>query len=280
MRFHAPIATVELGRRLTRVGLAYTMARMRVIEAHPGNPFGVEFKEIDGVTGLMSRVVPSPHFNSVIGLRGGQESLVATFDDWYRENDVKPRFVTAPGEFTRPQALALARALTARRYAQTGFDTVLYAAPMEALAIPAGIELVEVTSHEMMEQFLDAYLAGWDIPQEFREGSRTNMRAWLGKPDWRLFLARIDGRAGAAGKLFIHDRVGFFCDAATDPNFRGRGLQTALLRHRAAAARTARVELIFSHADFGSTSHHNMERLGLRVLYTRAVWTRLDPQKD
>jgi hypothetical protein len=31
---------------------------------------------------------------------------------------------------------------------------------------------------------------------------------------------------------------------------------------------------IYSQADFGSTSHRNMERIGLRVLCTRSIWTR------
>jgi GNAT superfamily N-acetyltransferase len=125
-----------------------------------------------------------------------------------------------------------------------------------------------------MEQFLDVYQEGWNIPHDLREGSRINLRGWLGRPDWRLYLARVDGRAAAAAKLFMHDGVAFFCDGTTHPDFRGRGLQTALLRHRAAVARERGAELLFSHAEFGSSSHRNMERLGLRVLHTRAIWTR------
>jgi len=93
-------------------------------------------------------------------------------------------------------------------------------------------------------------------------------------PDWRLSLARIDGRPAAAAKLFLHDNVGFFADAATHPDFRARGLQTALLRHRVEMAARAGAELIFSQAAFGSISHRNMERIGLRVLCNRAIWTR------
>ena len=86
--------------------------------------------------------------------------------------------------------------------------------------------------------------------------------------------SRIDGRPAAAAKLFLHDGVGYFADAATDPDFRGRGLQTALLRHRASVAARSGAELIYSQAAFGSTSHRNMERIGLRVLCTRSIWTR------
>lgn len=100
------------------------------------------------------------------------------------------------------------------------------------------------------------------------------MRGWLAVSDWRLYLARIDGKPAAAAKLFLHDGVGYFADASTRPEFRGRGLQSALLRHRAMEAAQAGAELTYSQAAFGSTSHRNMERIGLRVLHTRAIWTR------
>lgn len=258
-----PIASIELSRRLTRVNIAYTIARMKVIEERPGNPFGIEFREIDGVTALMGRHLPIPIFNSVIGLREGQEGLVATLDDWYREHGIKARFVMAPGDFTP----ALGQALAQRGYFRSDFDPELYGLPPSS-AGPAGeTDIREVDTAQDMEDFLDAYLPGWEIPQERREGARTNMRGWLGQPDWRLFLARIDGRPAAAAKLFVHDRVGYFADASTHPDFRGRGLQSALLRHRAVVAAAMGVDLIYSQARFGSTSHRNMERLGLRVLH-------------
>lgn len=265
-----PIASIELSRRLTRVNIAYTIARMKVIETRPGNPFGIEFREVDGVTALMARHLPLPLFNSVIGLREGQEGLVATLDDWYREHGVKARFVMAPGDFTP----ALGQALAQRGYFQSEFDPVLYGLPPSS-AVPAGeANIGEVDTAEAMEDFLDAYLPGWGIPPEHHEGARTNMRGWLGRSDWRLYLARIDGRPAAAAKLFVHDRVGYFVDASTHPDFGGRGLQSALLRHRAAVAATMGVDLVYSQARFGSTSHRNMERMGLRVLHTRAIWTR------
>ena len=72
----------------------------------------------------------------------------------------------------------------------------------------------------------------------------------------------------------MHDGIGYFADAATHPDFRSRGLQGALLRHRASVAAQAGAGLIYSQAAFGSTSHRNMQRVGLRVLHSRAIWTR------
>ena len=258
---------VELSRRLMRVGIAYTIARMKVIEARSGQP--VEVRRFGDAAALMARQVPSPHFNAVVGLREGQENLVGELDDWYRANDIKGRFVTAPGDLS-PE---LGRALAQRGYAQTDFDTVLYAPPPTAL-VEAAFDIIRVDSPGVMEEFLDALLSGWGVPREHHEGAKGNMRGWLDVPDWRLYVVRIDGRPAAAAKLFLLDGVGYFADAATHPDFRGRGLQTALLRHRAQVAAESGVELIYSQAAFGSVSHRNMERIGLRVLCTRSIWTR------
>ena len=262
------ITPVELSRRLTRVNIAYTVARMKVIEARSGQP--VEVRRFGDAAALMARQVPSPHFNAVVGLRGGQGHLVGELDDWYRANGIKGRFVVAPGDLSAE----LGRALAARGYAQTDVDTVLYAAPPPAAAADTPFEIVAVDSPAVMDEFLDTLLTGWGVPPDHRAGAKANMSGWLDVPAFRLYLIRIDGRPAAAGKLFLHDAVGYFPDAATDPDFRGRGLQTALLRHRTAIAAQSGARLIYSQAAFGSVSHRNMERVGLRVLCTRSIWTR------
>ncbi len=94
-------------------------------------------------------------------------------------------------------------------------------------------------------------------------------------PAGGFFSGELDGQPGAAGILFVKDGIGFFPDASTHPKFRNNGLQSALLRHRAAVAAELGLDLICSGATFGSISHRNMERMGLRVLCTRVVWSRL-----
>jgi len=46
-----------------------------------------------------------------------------------------------------------------------------------------------------------------------------------------------------------------------------------MLRRRIADARAAGVDLVCSGAQYLSTSHRNMERVGFRVLFVRSVWT-------
>ena len=93
---------------------------------------------------------------------------------------------------------------------------------------------------------------------------------------WRLYLVRIDGRPAAAAKLFLHDGVGYFGGRRDRSGFPRPGIadRVAAPPQRRSRRNRAR-ELIYSQAAFGSMSHRNMERIGLRVLIARApIWTR------
>jgi GNAT superfamily N-acetyltransferase len=100
---------------------------------------------------------------------------------------------------------------------------------------------------------------------------------WLGRPGWSLFLARVDGWPVAEGILYVKDGVGYLADASCDPNYRRHGLQAALLARRIAEARDAGAAFVCSGAAYLSTSHRNMERAGMRILFNSAIWTEVGP---
>ncbi len=137
------------------------------------------------------------------------------------------------------------------------------------------VSTAPVVSAIDMEDFLAAYVAGWCVPEEARQQFKANVRAWPEQPGWSLYVARIDERPVASAILFLHEGVGYFADCAVDPFFRRRGLHAALLRRRWRDAREAGVDCVCSGAAFLSTSHRNMERVGMQLLFLRAIWTRL-----
>jgi GNAT superfamily N-acetyltransferase len=88
------------------------------------------------------------------------------------------------------------------------------------------------------------------------------------------FLAEMDGVAGAAGTLVLHEGVALFGGAATVPEMRRRGLQAALLEARMRYAYAHKCDLAMMVAEAGSNSQRNAERKGFRVAYTRFKWRR------
>jgi ribosomal protein S18 acetylase RimI-like enzyme len=263
------VPSLDLIRRTVAVDLAYALSRMRVLERIQSNPIGIAYKQMTPhAVGLMALHLPA--FNRVVGLRPGDERHIAPLVDWYRENGISPRFELSAGDYAEP----LGRELARLGYYQSDFKpSVIGEAAAPAAAAADGVTTERVTTAAAMEEFLDAYVLGWGLPAQHHEGFKANVRPWLDEPDWRLYLARHKGRAGAAAVLYVHDRIAYFADGCTDPHFRGRGLHTALLRHRWRDAEAASVELVCSQSAFLSASHRNMERLGLRVLTARAWWT-------
>jgi ribosomal protein S18 acetylase RimI-like enzyme len=266
------VPSLDLVHRVSEATEAYTVARMGVLERIPGNPVGIAYRTIGNVAALMARHLPSPFFNKVVGLRRGQAEYIRPLVEWYREQGVATEFEITSGD-TDP---ALGRELARLGFFQSGCHAALIGEPDLSAPAANDIPVESVTSAEQMEEFLAAYVLGWGFPEDTHEQFKKNVRPWRSQPGWSLYLARVDGRPAAAGILFIHEGVGYFADSATDPAFRGRGLQSALLRRRLQDASAAGVDLVCSGADFLSTSHRNMERVGMRLLFLRSIWTPLD----
>ena len=266
------VPSLGLIERILAAENAYTLSRLQVLERIPGNPIGAACRRVDdGVVAFMARHLPSPSFNSVRGLGDGHAHHIAPLVEWYRANGVAGRFEMVPGHY----AAALGRELARLGYFHSGFHAGLVGEPDLPTAVPPGVEVERVAGDAAMEKYLDAYVAGWGFPASEHARFKQNVRPWLHQPGWSLYLGRIDGREAGAATLYVHDKVGYLADAATDPALRGRGAHLALLGRRIADAGAAGVELVCSGAEFLSTSHRNMERAGMRLAFVRSIWTPL-----
>jgi len=95
----------------------------------------------------------------------------------------------------------------------------------------------------------------------------------LGK-NTACYLARIDGRIAGGATLAVRGRIAGMFGASTLPEFRMRGVQTALLHTRLRRATEAGCELAMSLAQPGSASQRNITRQGFQTLYTRVKFER------
>jgi GNAT superfamily N-acetyltransferase len=263
--------SIEITHRAIAAETAYTISRMRILERIPGNPVGIAYRKVGDATALSALNLPSSSFNSVVGLRAGQASEIESLVQWYRARGQAARFEIAAGDYDP----SLGRELVRLGFFQSGFHTALIGECEPDIQAPIGISVEPVMTTADMEDFLTAYVAGWGIPDANREQFKANVRPWLGEPGWSLYLARVDERPAATAILFIHEDVAYLADVATDPAFRTRGLHLALLARRLQDARASGADFVCSGANFLSTSHRNMERVGMRVLFLRAAWTPL-----
>ena len=93
------------------------------------------------------------------------------------------------------------------------------------------------------------------------------------------YLASFDGRIAGGATLAVRGRIGGLFGASTLPDFRGRGVQTALLHARLRRAQEVGCELVMSLAQPGSHSQRNITRMGLQTMYTRVKFERGAPEK-
>ena len=91
--------------------------------------------------------------------------------------------------------------------------------------------------------------------------------------DARPFVATVKGKPVACGTGLVvpEHKVFALCGAGTLTDYRGRGLQTALLRARIEAAVEAGCEYAVVVTQGGTISQRNAERLGLRVAYSKVT---------
>jgi len=263
----AIIPSLDRVQRILTADISYTISRMQVLERISGNPIGIHYRWVDETAvALMARL---PSFCRVVGLRKGYEAQIEPLVAWYRNHGIKPSFEMVPGHYDA----GLGRELTRLGFFQSGFHVSLLGEPAEIAPADSRISIERVTTGEAMKHYLDAYVAGWEIAEKDQQQFKSNVRPWLAQPGWLLYVARMNGQPAAAATLYLHEGTGYLADAASSPSFRRSGLQTALLRRRIGDAAAAGADLVFSGATPFSTSHRNMERVGLRVHFVRSLWT-------
>lgn len=91
------------------------------------------------------------------------------------------------------------------------------------------------------------------------------------------FLAEVDGSMAGGGVVILHEGIASLGGASTLPEFRNRGIQTALLQARLAFAARAGCEIAMVTTMPGTISQRNVERQGFRVVYTR---TKIQKQRS
>jgi ribosomal protein S18 acetylase RimI-like enzyme len=175
---------------------------------------------------------------------------------------------------------ALHAALVRRGYEPAGFENVLGGAlPDIEPSLPEGIVLAAVDP-DACDEWVDVVVRAFASPDTGGVGGDTippsdELRRWMTLTmrvdGFRCIAARIGGALAGGGALRIDRGIAQLCGAATLPEFRRRGIQTALLRWRLAHARSLGCDVAVVTTQPGSKSQQNVQRSGLQLLYARQL---------
>lgn len=269
-------ATPELAARIDRAE-ARLCAEFAEVAARARPDWRVVIEPLAG--GLAVYSGPGAPMNKLIGLGLGdvlEESALASVErQWAaREEAVRVELSTLDDG-------AVARLLTSRGYQLLGFENVLGRALSEAdVGLPpvSGLRIHQLPPDDM-ELWMDVTVEGFShadagpLPTENppHEALKAIFGDMAGIGGFQRYLATINSVAVAAASMRIDGSLAQLTGAATLPDFRRRGLQTALTLHRLAAARSAGCDLAVVTTAPGSKSQENAQRRGFELLYSRAV---------
>ncbi|HEU4568313.1 MAG TPA: GNAT family N-acetyltransferase [Marmoricola sp.] len=236
-----------------RLGLAGTRVGGAVVRVAANDPMGGFWNRCLGLG--MTEPVTDEVLEEVIAFSAGHGAPTMTLQ------------VAPEAEGARPELLQ-AHGL------ERGSTWVKFMGPLPDLPPVATDLRVDAVGPADVEEAATVVITGFEAPQGLMtEWCADQMR----RPHWGAFAAWEGDRIVAAGMLFVHGDTAHLVGAATLPQARGRGAQSALMRARVEEARHRGCRWIGTETGAESPespnpSLHNMRRLGFTELYERRNW--------
>lgn len=182
----------------------------------------------------------------------------------------------------------IARMLTKRGYELMGFENVL-GFPLSAASrfdAVAGVEVSRARDDES-GAWLDVVATGFMSPDVFdgppshesipRDVLDRVFGDTIAAAGFERYLARRDGSLAGGASFRIDEGVAQLSGAATLPEHRRQGVQTALLRHRLSEAASRGCDIAVVTTVPGSKSQENVQKAGFVLLYARSVLVKTPP---
>jgi GNAT superfamily N-acetyltransferase len=265
-------ADLDLARRLEGAE-GYACAQFAEARVRLFPDSGSEWIEIDGATAIFDGIETPTTQSFGLGIfEPLKASTLEAMERFFFEKGAEALHEVCP--LADAPALSL---LCSRGYRPIEISNVLYRAVEKPNTVHAANIRVREVSLEEAPLWGSISARGWTHEHPELEAFVQQMGVLcVARKQSPCFLAEVDGQPGAAGTLSIHKGVALFGGAATIPELRRRGLQSALLQERMDYAFEQGCDLAMMVAQAGSNSQRNAERKGFRIAYTRIKW-RLAP---
>jgi Acetyltransferase (GNAT) domain len=242
---------------------------------------GVHHAEFGPVQATVTAALPGVRtLNLVLGAGSADaagEGFLGEAIEWTRARPASA-FVLLPPDFPGTEAAEAALAAAGFERGVAWMRFVRNAHPPR-FAVAADVEVVEIDGSGD-SPFGTIAALGFGLPA----WAASLLAPVTSLPDWRCYLARVDGEPQACAAMLLDGEVAELGIAATLEGGRRRGCQLALLRRRiedaaAAGARTLFVETGARVPGRPSTSYANILRAGFEEAYLCQGWTdaRLPP---
>ncbi|KAA0547157.1 GNAT family N-acetyltransferase [Bacillus sp. BGMRC 2118] len=263
------VVTRELSERLEVSETDCLFSRLSAIRDIEGNSMGVEIKKFGNATAFSVKNIPGPSYNQVKGLKNGDEQYLEQIIAFYREREIHFQFEITPGNISGE----LLKQLNHLGYYQHTFHTTLFSSTNELVNNESNPSItIRKLERDEFDIFAEVYQKGFGMPDFLKQGISQNNKILYDNKKWKFYLATINESPAGIGVIFMKNRVAMLAAAATIPAYRNKGIQTELLKVRINHALAEECKLIVGQARFGSVSQNNMERMGMKIAYTKSIW--------
>ncbi|HEX5014433.1 MAG TPA: GNAT family N-acetyltransferase [Candidatus Limnocylindrales bacterium] len=149
---------------------------------------------------------------------------------------------------------------------------------IDAIA-PATVEGLTIRAVDAADStaWIEAFIDWFDIPPVLDDAWRALQPALAARRGYTQLVGELDGEIVAIAAMQTHRKVGWLGAGGVRPDRRGRGIQRALVAHRAALAAEAGCTRVMATADAGSISARNLDAAGLPEIWRRRHY-RWDPK--
>lgn len=207
----------------------------------------------------------SIYYNRVKGFGPADLDKLDYIFEFYQHDQINPSFDMTPNRLNFDVAKALSNKgfFAAEQLAFLHTTTFVQGVPNNTF------HFVQVTK-DNAEQFIK--LIGKSNGMHYDEFLIKNKDFYFFDPNFKNWIAFIGGQPAGMGSLYISGNQGYLANDFTFPEFRGNGLQTALIYHRLQAAKELGLEQIYTDVEFGSVSHNNMAKVGFKLAFVNSFW--------
>ncbi|QTM99747.1 GNAT family N-acetyltransferase [Sediminibacillus dalangtanensis] len=265
------VTTKELAYDMEQAEISCLHSRLSAIKKIEGNPMGIDLKRFGHATCFSAAGIPGPSFNTVKGLEDSDEKLLDQIIEFYEQRGIPVRWELTPAHVSQQ----LLTTLSGKGYYQSGFHTSLYA-PVSSLLTDKkeeGEVFVRRMNSDEFDIFASIYADSFQMPESLKPAIKVNNQVLEKDSNWMFYLATVDGEPVGIAVLYIEEAIAVLAAAATLPEFRRKGVHKAMIKKRAIAAKSRNCRLLVGQAGFGSASMRNMERAGMKIAFTKAIWS-------
>ncbi|MUK89390.1 GNAT family N-acetyltransferase [Ornithinibacillus sp. L9] len=264
------VVTKAFANQLEQSELSLLTSRLEAIENLPDNPMGVEIQDFGKARAFSVKGIPGPSYNTVKGITGDDVGYIEQILAFYKKRDIPARFEITPATST-PE---LFQQLQRQGFYQHNFHTTLYGSINELhTGLHASVSIRKLKKDEF-PIFADIYVRGFSMPDFLKEFVAQNNEVLYENPSWHFYVAQVEGEPVGIGVLHMKDHIGTLAASATVPEFRNRGVHNALVNYRIEQVKQVSCDVIVGQAAFGSTSQLNMQKAGMKIAYTKALWVK------